>query len=70
MERAVVEPAAKSRRMVRPPIMGVTAKQIPARSNEELAVEGWGNGTGLFEVVIHGRADPAVVRPLIASGVR
>jgi hypothetical protein len=38
MERAVVEPAAESRRMVRPPIMGVTANQIPARSNEELAV--------------------------------
>ena len=37
VERAVVEPAAESRRMVRPPIKGVASKQIPARSNEELA---------------------------------
>ena len=37
VERAVVEPPSESRRMVHPPIMGLAAKQIPARSNEELA---------------------------------
>lgn len=37
VERAVVETPIESRRMVHPPIMGTKAKQIPARSNEELA---------------------------------
>lgn len=38
VERAVAEPAAESRRMDHPPIRGMAAQQIPARSNEELAV--------------------------------
>ena len=37
VERAVVEPPPESRRMIRPPIAGLGASPIPARSNEELA---------------------------------
>jgi hypothetical protein len=37
VERAVIEAPIEARRMVHPPIMGVAAKPIPARSNEELA---------------------------------
>lgn len=37
MEKAVVEPPPESRRMTRPPISGQVGRQIPARSNKDLA---------------------------------
>jgi len=37
VEKALLETPRETRRMIRPPIIGKTSVQIPARSNEELA---------------------------------